>query len=72
MVNLQRVKNLEIQRPLELVVTECDAGKASESADVFENIRRMNQKVKQAMKEEMKHRGLSDDDIRHVLHIDND
>ncbi len=72
MVNLHRVKGLEIQRASEPVEIERKTGQASESAGVYDSIAGTNQAFKQAMKDEMVRRGLTEDDIRHVLHIDND
>ena len=63
-----RLKNLEEQQATEPIETDRDAAKASESAGVFESIRYINQEIKQAMTDEMKRRGLTNKDIRHVLH----
>ena len=59
---------MEDQRASEPVEDDRDVAKASESAGVFESIRSNNQEIKQAMTEEMKRRGLTDEDIRHVFH----
>jgi hypothetical protein len=72
LINLLRFRNLEIQRTSDLVEVDCDEEKTSDSAGVFESIRVINQAIKQEMKEEMKRRGLTDDDIRYVFKIDND
>lgn len=73
MVNLLRLKELEIQRSSDPVEIERKTGQASESASVYDSIVGENQAFKQAMKDEMVRRGLTEDDIRHVLHIiDND
>ena len=71
MIKSLRVENMEIQRPSDPVEVVGETGKKSDSACVFESIRSVNQEIKNAMVEEMKHRGLTDDDIRHVFHIDN-
>jgi len=68
LINLLRLKNLEEQRAAEPVEGDRDVAKASESAGVFESIRSINQEIKQSMTDEMKRRGLTDEDIRHVFH----
>ncbi len=68
MINLHRLKNLENQRVSVPVETDRDAAKTSESADVFENIRSINQEIKQSITNEMKLQGLTDEDIRRVFH----
>ena len=72
MVDLLRLKNLEIQGASYSIEIERDGEKTSDSAGVFESIRVINQEIKEAMREEMKRRGLTDDDIRYVFHIDKD
>ena len=68
MINWLRLKNLDEQRSSETIEVDRDAAKISASAGVFENILSINQEIKQAMTDEMKRRGLTDDDIRHVFH----
>ncbi len=70
MVNLLSSKNIEIQLSLDLIKVEDNDGKESNSASIFKSIRGINHEIKQEMKEEMKSRGLSDDEIRHVFHMD--
>ena len=65
-----RLKNLEIQGASYSI--EIDGDKKSDLAGVFESIRVINQEIKDTMREEMKLRGLTDDDIRYVFHIDKD
>jgi len=73
LINLQmRLNNLEIHRSADMVEGEAKVGRTSESAIVFESIQGVNELIKQAMKQEMKCRGLSDDDIRYVFHMDHD
>lgn len=69
MVNSLRLKGLEIQRSSDPVEIERKTGQASESAGVYDSIVRENQVFKQAMKDEMERRGLTEDDIRHVFSI---
>jgi hypothetical protein len=72
LINLLSSKNLEIQLSLDLIKVEDNVVKAADSAGVFESIRGVNQEVKQAMREELKRRGLTEDEIRYVFHIDKD
>ena len=72
MVNLLSSKNLQIQLSLDLIKVEDNDGKETNSADIFKSIRSINQEIKQEMTDEMKRRGLSDDEIRHVFHMDCD
>lgn len=68
MGNLLSSKNMEIQLSLDLIKVEDNAEQVSNSASIFKSIRTINQEIKQAMTDEMKRQGLTDEDVRHVFH----
>lgn len=69
MDNLPRLKHLEIKRPVDSVEIDFNNSQTSGSSGIFKSIRSANQEVKKAMTDEMRQRGLTDDEIRHVFHI---
>ena len=68
MGNLMSSKHVEIQLSLDLIKVEDNTEHSTNSADIFKSIRSINQEIKQAMTDEMKRRGLTDEDIRHIFH----
>ena len=72
MANLQmQLRFSEIHRSADTVKVEANTDQKSDSA-VFKSIQNENQVIKRDMITNMKRQGLTDDEIRHVFHMDND